>query len=171
MAALGTSLLAGCVGAPSTEEESSPTEASNPEPTTESTPPTEANAGGTPTDEESPEGGTESSAPENDGGVDLTGESAIEIELGDAEDVPFAFDPDHVRISAGTTVTWLNTHDVFHTVTSTDSLDEKRSNGEFDETLSSEGATFDRDFVEPGTVYYYCQPHSSFMDGTIDVVE
>lgn len=166
LAALGTALLAGCVSAPSAEATPSPTEASNSEPTT----PTDADTEGTPTAEETAVAETESSA-SDDGVVDRTGEGSIEIELGDADEQPFAFDPDHVRITTGTSVTWVNTHDVFHTVTSTDSLDEKRSNGEFDEVLSSEGETAERVFDQPGTVFYYCQPHSSFMDGTIEVVE
>lgn len=177
LAALGGSLLAGCTETAPSEVTSSPTEepgtGATPEPTptpeadSEATPTVEEDE--TPTPEEDAEDESESPRSEDDV-VDRTDEDVIEIELRDAEDQPFAFDPGRVRISTGTTVKWINTHDVFHTVTSTDSLDVKRPNGVFDESLSSEGATFEHVFDEPETVFYYCQPHSNFMDGTIEVV-
>lgn len=95
----------------------------------------------------------------------------VEIELVETgnSDAPYAFDPGEVTIEAGTTVRWVHTHDVFHTITSTDSLDEKQANGQFDETMSSEGDTFEFTFEEPGTYHYFCKPHSGFMFGTITV--
>lgn len=104
-------------------------------------------------------------------GVAAQHDDVVEIELvetGDDE-APFAFEPGEVTIDAGTTVRWVHTHDVFHTVTSTDSLDEKQANGQFDETMSSEGDTFEFTFEEPGTYHFYCKPHSGFMFGTIHV--
>ncbi|WP_436344945.1 cupredoxin domain-containing protein [Natronorubrum sp. FCH18a] len=105
--------------------------------------------------------------------VDMTGEDSIQIETrkGDAEDEPnFVFDPAFVRIDAGTTVEWVNTDGVFHTVTSTDSIDTRSGGGdEFDETLSSEGDSFEWDADETGTQPYYCSPHAGFMYGALEI--
>ena len=74
-----------------------------------------------------------------------------------------------VRVDAGTTIQWVNTDGVFHTVTATDSLENRTPSGEFDTTISSEGDTFEWVAEEPGTQHYYCQPHSEFMVGTIEI--
>ena len=106
--------------------------------------------------------------------VDLTGEDSIEIETRDGdedEDEPnFVFDPAFVRIDEGTTVEWVNTDGVFHTVTSTDSIDTRSGGGdEFDETLSSEGDTFEWEAEATGTQPYYCSPHAGFMYGALEI--
>jgi plastocyanin len=84
---------------------------------------------------------------------------------------PFAFAPADVTVKAGSTVRWVNDADVFHTVTSTDSLESRRPNGLFDGSLFSAGDTFEFTFRNPGTYHYYCRPHSEFMVGTIRVTE
>jgi plastocyanin len=84
-------------------------------------------------------------------------------------DHPFAFRPQQVTVRAGQTVRWVNTEDVFHTVTSTDSLDRLRPNRRFDKALSRRGQIFDYTFRQPGTYHYYCQPHAPFMVGTVRV--
>lgn len=63
----------------------------------------------------------------------------------------------------------MNRDDVFHTVTSTDSLAPRRPNGLFDKALLRKGDTFEFTFTKPGTYHFYCQPHSEFMFGTITV--
>lgn len=60
----------------------------------------------------------------------------------------------------GTTVRRVNELDVFHTVTFTDSVEERVSNGTFDASLAVRGATVERVFDTPGTFAYFCQPHS-----------
>ena len=105
--------------------------------------------------------------------VDLTGEDTVEIELDDTpEEVedPFHFDPTHARVDAGTTIRWVNAHNVFHTVTATDSLDQKTPSGVFNETLNAEGDTFEWEAEETGTQYYYCSPHAGHMDGSLEIV-
>lgn len=104
-------------------------------------------------------------------GLAASHEAVVEIELveTDSDEAPFAFEPGEITVEPGTTVRWVHTHDVFHTVTSTDSLDQKKGNGEFDESMSSEGDTFEVTFDEPGTYHYFCQPHSDFMFGTVVV--
>jgi plastocyanin len=76
-----------------------------------------------------------------------------------------------VTVKAGTTVRWVNDDPVFHTVTSTDSLDRLRPNGIFNRSLFARGDVFDYTFTRPGTYHYYCQPHSGFMTGTVRVTE
>ncbi|MFA9427768.1 plastocyanin/azurin family copper-binding protein [Natronorubrum sp. A-ect3] len=109
---------------------------------------------------------------ENDTLVDMTGEETVEIELIDgdeSDDGAFAFSPDHVQIDAGTTVRWTNTHDIFHTITSTDSLEQKSPSDEFRETVSEAGDSYEWTADESGTQYYYCEPHAGFMDGTLEI--
>lgn len=104
-------------------------------------------------------------------GLSASHEDVVEVRLVETGDdaEPYAFDDDEITIEAGTTVRWVHTHGVFHTVTSTDSQDERQPNGLFDETLSSEDDAFEFTFEEPGTFHYYCKPHSGFMFGTVHV--
>jgi plastocyanin len=74
-------------------------------------------------------------------------------------------------VPAGTKVRWVNGDEVFHTVTSTDSLQPRRPNGLFDHSLFSRGDAFTYSFSKPGTYRYYCQPHAAFMFGTVTVTE
>jgi plastocyanin len=84
-------------------------------------------------------------------------------------DHPFAFRPREVIVRAGQSVRWVNDDGVFHTVTSTDSLERLRPNGRFNKSLSRRGETFAYTFRQPGTYHYYCQPHAPFMVGTVRV--
>jgi plastocyanin len=76
-----------------------------------------------------------------------------------------------MTVRAGSTVRWINDDTVFHTVTSTDSLQVRRPNGLFDHSLSKKGETFEHTFTKPGVYHYYCRPHTEFMWGTIVVTE
>jgi plastocyanin len=102
------------------------------------------------------------------------GQEAVEIRLvpqpSDAER-PFVFEPETLTVPAGTTVRWVNAADVFHTVTFADSRDVRVPNGTFDQSLASAGQAVERRFDQPGTFFYFCQPHSTFMAGTIVVTE
>jgi plastocyanin len=84
-------------------------------------------------------------------------------------DRPFAFRPSELTVPAGTTVRWVNNDAVFHTVTSTNSLDRKRPNGLFDRSVFARGQAVQYRFTRPGTYHYYCRPHSEFMAGTVRV--
>lgn len=101
-------------------------------------------------------------------------EAPVEIRLvprtADAER-PFGFEPESVTISAGTTVRWVNTTEVFHTVTFSDSVERRVTNETFDQSLFAAGSTVERTFDTPGTYAYFCQPHSAFMFATISVTE
>ena len=105
--------------------------------------------------------------------ADYTGEDDVEIitREGDDGEPAFVFDPPFVRVDEGTTVRWVNRDGVFHTITSTDSLDSRSGGGDdFDATISSVGDEFEWAADEPGRQDYYCSPHASFMFGAIDVV-
>ncbi len=101
------------------------------------------------------------------------GDDVVEIETRrgdeDENEPDFVFDPVHVEVDPGTTIRWINTDGVFHTVTSTDSLDDKTPSEEFDEEIASEGDTFEWTPEAEGVQHYYCKPHVSFMDGTIEI--
>lgn len=106
------------------------------------------------------------------GPSDPLSESAPQVTLtcrtGDP-DRPCAFVPDVLTIRPGTAVRWTNDEAVFHTITSTDSLDVLRPNGVFDHSVSQEGESFEFLFLTPGTYPYYCQAHAEFMTGTVVV--
>jgi len=82
-----------------------------------------------------------------------TGETAVMIS-------GFAFDPDPIEITAGTTVTWTNMDSTDHTVT----FDE----GDDDSGNLANGATYEETFDTAGTFTYHCNIHSS-MHGTVTV--
>ncbi len=64
---------------------------------------------------------------------------------------------EEIRITAGTTVTWVNEDSFGHTVTADD--------GSFDSGNVAGGASWSYTFDEPGTYPYYCVPHSWQEDG------
>lgn len=85
-------------------------------------------------------------------------------------DGSFMFEPSDATIEVGTTVTWVNGEQgAFHTITSTDSLDDKSPNGMFDGDIDGEGDTFTHTFDSVGEFHYYCEPHATTMFGTITV--
>ena len=112
--------------------------------------------------------------PEDSEFVDWTGEDEITIEThnrGGGLETQFVFDPPFVRVSEGTTVRFVNTDGVFHTVTSTNSLDSRSGGGdEFDEVITAEGDEFVWEADETGRQDYYCSPHAGHMWGSIEVV-
>lgn len=81
----------------------------------------------------------------------------------------FVFIPDSVRVSAGTTITWVNCDDpagspsaVDHTSTADD--------GTWDSGLFSPGEKFSREFSQTGSFPYHCIPHRGIgMVGTVVV--
>jgi plastocyanin len=70
----------------------------------------------------------------------------------------FAFMPQEVAVSVGTTVTWTNEDWAPHTVTAGD--------GSFDSGRLDQGASFEHTFNEAGTNAYFCTFHPG-MTGTI----
>jgi plastocyanin len=155
-AGLSTVGVAGCLGG-----EGTPTAADSPD--TEATPGFEVDQEG---DYELPVD------PNPDEFVDRRGQAVVEIEtLWRKEQTPeFVFDPAFVRVDQGMTVRWVNGNGVFHSVTSTESLDDRSRSGAFDAQITSEGATFEWEAEGVGRQCYYCTPHARFMFGTVEVV-
>jgi plastocyanin len=75
-----------------------------------------------------------------------------------------SFQPDQLTVAVGTTVTWVNTNNMAHTVTSGS---RGSPTGLFDATLSP-GESFSYQFNEAGTFEYNCTFHPG-MDGTVIV--
>lgn len=72
------------------------------------------------------------------------------------EIVGSAFSPPELRVDAGTTVTWVNTDEVAHTVTGDDLAFE-------DSGLLAPGQRFGKTFDTPGVYRYRCGPHPSMV--------
>jgi plastocyanin len=73
----------------------------------------------------------------------------------------WAFQPSRLKVAPGTTVTWVNTSTIVHSVTG-DELT-------FDDSgLIEPGASFYLTFSEPGTYSYRCSPHPG-MEGVVMV--
>ena len=75
----------------------------------------------------------------------------------------YAFLPDTLRISAGTTVTWVNCDDLAGTDAHTTTSD---VTGLWSSPLFANGETYARAFGAPGEFHYHCQPHPA-MRGMI----
>ncbi|MFP5309559.1 MAG: plastocyanin/azurin family copper-binding protein [Actinomycetes bacterium] len=78
----------------------------------------------------------------------------------------FAFDPEELTVSAGSTVTWVNEDDVRHTVTA--GTPDAPETDRFDLDLPANGDTVTFTFDEAGTYAYFCDVHKS-MTATIVV--
>jgi len=72
----------------------------------------------------------------------------------------FAFVPQTLTVSVGTTVTWTNNDSSSHTIASNDNL--------FQSGTLAKGATFSHTFAQKGTFNYHCSIHPS-MTGKIIV--
>lgn len=73
----------------------------------------------------------------------------------------YAFSPDTIRVTAGTTIKWTNKDAVAHTVTSTTAI--------FDSgTIAGSGGTYSLQFNTAGTFPYICTFHPT-MTGTVIV--
>lgn len=76
------------------------------------------------------------------------------------------FNPANITVTAGTTVQWLNTSGVTHSVTSVSATET------FDQDVPSGAGGFSHQFSTAGTYEYYCTFHgtpTSGMRGTITV--
>jgi plastocyanin len=83
--------------------------------------------------------------------------------------VNMTFDPAPITISAGTTVHWMNSGPLAHTVTSGTGSADANAGAMFDQALGS-GGSFDFTFATAGTYPYFCRPHEAMnMRGTITV--
>ena len=88
-------------------------------------------------------------------------ERILVIEI-DAEPITeyWRYAPALITVTAGTRVTWLNTGQSHHTVTSAD--------GFFDSGFLPSGQSWSLDLDTPGVYGYFCVPHPS-IKGTVVV--
>ncbi|CAA9253756.1 MAG: hypothetical protein AVDCRST_MAG50-2386 [uncultured Acidimicrobiales bacterium] len=77
----------------------------------------------------------------------------------------FAYGPNPLQVKAGTAVTWTNTDDIAHTVTSGT---REAADGGFDLALQTKGTTVSRTFDKAGTHAYHCSIHPG-MDAVVNV--
>ena len=75
----------------------------------------------------------------------------------------FAFSPDVIKITKGTTVTWTNNDEMPHSIVSGGST-------ELSSTTLNKGESYQHTFSNVETISYHCGVHP-FMSGTIQVVE
>lgn len=101
-------------------------------------------------------GGTK--AGDTPSGSSAPGGAAVTIKL-------FQFSPTPLQIKAGDQVTWTNTDDIAHTVTS--GVPGTQS-GVFDSGNFAKNLTFSFTLDKPGTYSYFCRNHNS-MRGQIQV--
>jgi plastocyanin len=87
-------------------------------------------------------------------------ETAIGANVSQLKAIDFGFSPGMDLVPPGTTITWTNTGQVVHTVTSDD--------GKFDSGDLAPDQTFSFTLDQPGTYWYFCRPHP-FMRGRIVV--
>lgn len=73
----------------------------------------------------------------------------------------FMFAPNHIKVKAGTTVTWTQNGVFPHSATADD--------GSFDSDVLNTGEKFSLKFDKPGTYKFHCTPHP-FMIGQVEVV-
>jgi plastocyanin len=90
--------------------------------------------------------------------VSLQSQANVTIKL-------FQYQPGRIQVKAGTTVTWVNEDEIFHTVTAGEP--EKKGGG-FGAPLDSKGKSFSFTFSQPGIYAYYCDRHEH-MRGEIEV--
>ena len=72
----------------------------------------------------------------------------------------FSFGPETLKVSVGTTVTWINRDDIPHTVVSTD--------GVFKSKVRDTDEQFSYTFTKVGTYPYFCSVHPK-MTGKVVV--
>jgi len=68
----------------------------------------------------------------------------------------FLFRPEVIEVPVGTTVTWANTDQILHTVTSGEP---DAATGLFDGQMDGAGTSFSRTFDAPGRFLYFCSRH------------
>jgi plastocyanin len=85
----------------------------------------------------------------------------------------FIFRPSHLVVAPGTTVTWHNSDQAEHTVTSGGRPDPDtpgKPDGRFSGKLADSGGTFSHTFASAGIYRYFCALHTgSGMTGTVTV--
>jgi len=102
-----------------------------------------------------------------DGGEEAVDPSTVPpVEATEVLIQDFAFDPPHIQVKVGDTVTWTQGSDGDpHTATATDDAKTFDSG-----TLTNEGETFEFTFQEAGDFPYYCEIHPDML-GLVTVTQ
>lgn len=77
----------------------------------------------------------------------------------------FAFGPQKISVTAGSTVTWTNQDAILHTVTAGTATRPRKT---FNAKMDGVGSTFSFTFDRPGTYPYHCSIHE-VMTGVVTV--
>lgn len=99
-----------------------------------------------------------------------SGSSSASPAMGGMEHVNiklFMFDPNPLEVKVGTTVMWMNSDAIEHSVTA--GVPDAPSNA-FDSGLFAQGGSFSHTFDTPGEYAYFCTRHPS-MNGRVVVTE
>lgn len=94
------------------------------------------------------------------GQADATGQKNVIVEIGDEY-----FSPTLLTVSVGTTVKWVNTGRMAHTVTSDDGT------STLDSEMLQQNDSYSYTFDKAGEYNYLCTPHPIAMKGVVKVVE
>src|SRR5919107_1487922 len=84
------------------------------------------------------------------------------ISMVSSGDEGYLYEPDTIQVNAGDTVTWTNTDDALHTVTSGSGTDENMG-AEFDSGMMSTRKTFEHTFGAAGEFPYFCIIHPDMI--------
>ena len=88
------------------------------------------------------------------------------ISMVSSGDEGYLYEPDTIQVNAGDTVTWTNTDDALHTVTSGSGTDENMG-AEFDSGMMSTGKTFEHTFGAAGEFPYFCIIHPDMVGNVL----
>jgi plastocyanin len=100
----------------------------------------------------------------------FAGASAGLAQIVDVRIENFAYSPTPLTVDLNTTVRWTNFDFIEHTVTSQTGQGTLIPSGLFDSGDMPRLSTFSFTFDTPGTFYYYCIPHGSSMQGSVNVL-
>ncbi len=102
-------------------------------------------------------------------------QSGTSSQSGKVEVKGFAFSPQRLEVSKGTTVTWTNADNILHTATSGRSVKADdlghytiTPDGKFNGTMDDQGKSFSFTFDTVGDFSYFCSRHNNMM-GTVVV--
>lgn len=88
--------------------------------------------------------------------------NANEVSMVSTGDEGYSYQPDTIQVKVGDTVTWMNTDDALHTVTSGLGTDENMG-AEFDSGIMTTGKTFEHTFTAAGEYSYFCTVHPDMV--------
>ena len=88
------------------------------------------------------------------------------ISMVSSGDEGYLYEPDTIQVKVGDTVTWTNTDDALHTVTSGSGTDENMG-AEFDSGMMSTGKTFEHTFGAAGEFPYFCIIHPDMVGNVL----